>query len=89
MPNVVIGSKKGWKSGNERRHAIVQDKVFIGANTTLVGAITIGKEAVIGAGSVVLSDVLPHTTVAGVPACIIYDSAIVDQMIDQASSGGK
>ena len=44
------------------------DAVLIGAGAKLIGNIVIGEGAKIGAGSVVLDDVGPHTTVAGVPA---------------------
>lgn len=57
-------------SGNETgdRHPKVESGVMIGAGAKLLGNITIGTGAKIGAGSVVLDDVPPHTTVAGVPA---------------------
>jgi UDP-2-acetamido-3-amino-2,3-dideoxy-glucuronate N-acetyltransferase len=43
----------------------------IGSNATILCGITIGENALIGAGSVVTKDVPPHTVVAGVPAKII------------------
>lgn len=57
-------------TGNEvgDRHPKIHSGVLIGAGAKLIGNITIGKCAKIGAGSVVLDDVPPHTTVAGVPA---------------------
>lgn len=57
-------------TGNETgdRHPKVQSGVLIGAGAKLIGNIKIGKCAKIGAGSVVLEDVPPHTTVVGVPA---------------------
>ena len=42
--------------------------ILIGAGAKLLGNIKIGEGAKIGAGSVVLSDVPPHTTFVGVPA---------------------
>ncbi len=51
-----------------KRHPTVEDGVQIGANATLLGAITIGENAAVGAGSVVNTDVETETTVAGVPA---------------------
>jgi serine O-acetyltransferase len=41
---------------------------MIGAGAKVLGNITVGEGAKIGAGSVVLEDVAPFTTVAGVPA---------------------
>lgn len=47
----------------------VGDDVFVGANATIIhGGITIGQGATIGAGAVVIDDVPPGATVAGVPA---------------------
>ena len=50
------------------RHPKVMSGVLIGAGAKLIGNIKIGTGAKIGAGSVVLDDVEPHTTVVGVPA---------------------
>ena len=41
---------------------------MIGANSCVIGPITIGNNAQIGAGSVVLHDVMDNEVVAGVPA---------------------
>ena len=58
----------GCGSGRGRRHPTVEDDVLISAGAKLLGNITVGRGAKIAAGSVVLSDVVAHTTVAGVPA---------------------
>jgi len=50
------------------RHPQVGDGVLIAAGAKLLGPIRIGAGAKIAAGSVVLDDVAPHATVAGVPA---------------------
>jgi serine O-acetyltransferase len=55
-----------------KRHPTVCDCVFIGNNANLLGNITIGENSRIGAGSVVLTDVPPNSTVVGVPAHIVY-----------------
>jgi serine O-acetyltransferase len=55
-----------------KRHPTVCDGVFIGNNANLLGNITIGENSRVGAGSVVLSDVPPNSTVVGVPAHIVY-----------------
>lgn len=49
-------------------HTLVKRGASIGSGSTLLGGITIGENAMVGAGSVVTSDVLPGTTVAGNPA---------------------
>ena len=53
------------------RHPIIRSGVLIGAGAKILGRVEIGTGAKIGAGSVVLNDVPPHTTVAGVPAVIV------------------
>ncbi|NLB62766.1 MAG: serine O-acetyltransferase [Fibrobacter sp.] len=68
LHGVTLGGT-GKEKGD--RHPKVCDGVMIGAHAQLLGNIRIGKGAKIGAGAVVLSDVPPRTTVAGVPATII------------------
>ncbi len=60
-------------TGKERgkRHPTIDDDVVIGAEAVLLGPIYVGKEARIGAGSVVLKSVPPRCTVVGVPARIV------------------
>jgi len=53
------------------RHPKVRKGVLIGAGAEILGNVEIGEGAKVGAGSVVLTDVPPHVTVAGVPAVIV------------------
>lgn len=53
------------------RHPKVRKGVLIGAGAKILGNVEIGECARVGAGSVVLEDVPPHVTVAGVPARIV------------------
>lgn len=62
----------GTGKGHGKRHPTVCDGVFIGNNANLLGNITVGENSRVGAGSVVLSDVPPNSTVVGVPAHIVY-----------------
>ncbi len=62
----------GTGKGHGRRHPTVCDGVFIGNNANVLGNITVGENSRVGAGSVVLSDVPPNSTVVGVPAHIVY-----------------
>lgn len=68
MQSVTLGGT-GKEHGD--RHPKVDDGVLISAGAKILGNIRIGEGAKVGAGSVVLQDVPPHTTVAGVPAKII------------------
>lgn len=62
---VTLGGT-GKDSG--KRHPTIGDNVLIGAGTKVFGPLTVGANAKIGGGSVVLHDVAPNTTVVGVPA---------------------
>jgi serine O-acetyltransferase len=53
------------------RHPKICDGVLISAGAKILGNIRVGQGAKVGAGSVVLEDVPPHTTVAGVPAKVV------------------
>ena len=61
-------------TGKERgkRHPTLCDNVFVGNNSNILGNITIGENSRVGAGSVVLRDVPPNSTVVGVPAHVVY-----------------
>ncbi|MCK4649166.1 transferase [bacterium] len=52
---------------------IIKKRAKIGANATILPGVTIGKNSLIGAGSVVVKDVGPNKVVAGSPARVIKD----------------
>ena len=52
---------------------VVKSGASIGSSTTLLCGITVGENAIIGAGSVVTKDVPPNTIVAGNPARILKE----------------
>jgi serine O-acetyltransferase len=56
-----------------KRHPTLENGVTIGANATLLGPITVGREASVGAGSVLLEPVPPRCTAIGVPAQVVGD----------------
>lgn len=66
--NTTIGAK-GFNGAKDS--PIIEDDVIIGPNSCIIGHITIGKSAIIGAGAVVVKDVPAGTTVVGNPARII------------------
>jgi len=72
MQSVTLGGT-GKEHGD--RHPKVRSGVLISAGAKVLGNIEIGECAKIGAGSVVLKDVAPRTTVAGVPAKVICSTA--------------
>ncbi len=62
----------GTGKGHGKRHPTICDRVFIGNNANILGNVTVGENSRVGAGSVVLTDVPPNSTVVGVPAHIVY-----------------
>ena len=62
----------GTGKGHGKRHPTICDGVFIGNNANILGNICVGENSRVGAGSVVLDDVPPNSTVVGVPAHIVY-----------------
>ena len=64
------GVTVGWDYRGDRR-PIIGDDVFIGAGAKILGAVTIGDGARIGANAVVVCDVPPGATAVGVPARIV------------------
>lgn len=68
LHGVTLGGT-GKQQGD--RHPKVRHGVLIGASASIIGNIEIGEGAKVGAGSVVMKDVPPHVTVAGVPAEIV------------------
>jgi len=57
-----------------KRHPTLRDGVFVGNNANILGNIVIGENSRVGAGSVVVRDVPPDSTVVGVPAHIVYQN---------------
>lgn len=69
--NVTIGSRQfGMVTGAPT----IGDEVIIYPGACIIGKITIGAQAIIGAGSIVLTDVPPNTVVAGNPARVVGET---------------
>jgi serine O-acetyltransferase len=64
------------------RHPKVRQGVLIGAGAKILGNIEIGEGSKIGAGSVVLDPVPPHTTVAGIPAEIVGRAEVASPALE-------
>ena len=87
LHSVTLGGT--GKAGGDR-HPKIGDGVLIGAGAKVLGNIQVGAGARIASGSVVLTEVPPRCTVAGVPAkavgsCCEKPSESMDQMFDIAS----
>ena len=61
----------GVSTSRGKRHPTIGDNVVVGANATILGNITIGNNVKIGAGSVVVKDVPPDSTVVGIPGKVV------------------
>ncbi len=76
---VVLG---GTSKKSGKRHPTLESNVEIGANGILLGPITVGEGARVGAGSVVTKSVPPATTAVGVPAQLSRDRNKVKEEFD-------
>lgn len=85
LHGVTLG---GTGNGIGKRHPTIGEGVLISSGAKILGNITVGDGAKVGAGSVVLESVPSHVTVAGVPAKVVgrpaekNPSLFMDQQID-------
>lgn len=70
-PVDVAGIKIGDEIVDENSYVEIQDDVFIGFGAVVLPNVTIGRGAVIGANSVVSTDIPPFSVAAGAPARVI------------------
>lgn len=66
LQNVTLGD-----NGSQPGMPTIEDDVYIGAGAKIIGPVTIGRGAVIGANSVVTKDIPAGSIAAGIPARII------------------
>jgi serine O-acetyltransferase len=66
----------GTGKAHGKRHPTLEDNVVVGAGAKVLGAITVGSNTRIGAGSVVLRDVAPDSTVVGIPGRVVHQSGV-------------
>jgi serine O-acetyltransferase len=64
------GKEKG------KRHPTIEDNVLIATGAKVLGSITVGKNSKVGAGSVVLKEVPPNSTVVGIPGRVVIRDGI-------------
>ena len=86
LHSVTLG---GTGKEEEDRHPKIEDGVLIGAGAKVLGNIRIGHCSRIAAGSVVLSDVPPCKTVAGIPAKIVGEAGCDQPAISMNHMLGK
>ena len=70
----------GTTTNTERRHPTVEDGVVIGAGAKVLGAITVGRDARVGANAVVVKDVPAGVTVVGIPAQVAVPYSNTEQI---------
>ena len=67
----VYNPRSAIRRMDELRPTLVKKGASIGSSATLLCGITVGENAIVGAGSVVITDVPPNTIVAGNPARVL------------------
>lgn len=73
------------RSATYGRPIVIEDKAWIGINSTILPGVRIGYGAIVGAGSVVTKDVPPMTIVAGNPAKFIKKSKLNEEITSSCS----
>jgi len=66
----------GTGKDDGKRHPTLEENVVVGAGAKVLGAITIGANTRIGAGSVVVRDVANDCTVVGIPGRVVHQSGV-------------
>lgn len=71
---VTLGAVGWWRDASrapgERRHPCIGDRVVLGAGATVLGPVTVGDDALVGATSLVLYDVPAGARVRAAPAAV-------------------
>lgn len=67
-----------------KRHPTIEDNVMISAGAKVLGPFTVGANSKIGAGSIVLKEVPPNSTVVGVPGRVVKLNGVRVDDLDQA-----
>ena len=65
----------GTSTERIKRHPTIEDSVSIFSGATILGPVTVGRHSRVGAGSVLVSSVPPHSTVVGIPGKVVKSEA--------------
>ncbi|MBD5604073.1 MAG: serine O-acetyltransferase [Candidatus Eremiobacteraeota bacterium] len=84
----------GTSLAGGKRHPTIGNDVVIGTNASILGAITVGDGARVGAGSVVVRDVPARATVVGIPGRIVLQdgrpvASVSAQRVDMPDPQGQ
>lgn len=78
--NVTLG---GTGKDTGKRHPTLGNNVLVGSGAKVLGPFTVGDNARIAAGAVVLNEVPANATAVGVPARVVKINGIKSEMLDQ------
>ncbi len=82
--NVTIQGGITIGTHDERHFPTIEDDVLLGAGCRIIGAVTVGWGAKVGANAVVVKDVPAHATAVGVPARIVGQESELPSRISAA-----
>jgi serine O-acetyltransferase len=69
----------GTSTARIKRHPTIEDSVTIFSGAAVLGPVTVGRHSRVGAGSVLVSSVPPHSTVVGIPGRVVKHEAVHTQ----------
>lgn len=77
---VLSGLVQSFNTGTIKQPVVIEDNVWLGAKSTVLGGVTIGKGAIVAAGAVVIKDVPKGAYVGGVPAKVLKFRDGIDEL---------
>ena len=75
-PDGGMQTDEDWRVAKTR----VREQASIGSNATILGGVTVGRNALVGAGAVVSRDVPDYAIVAGVPGRVVGDTRNLESL---------
>jgi acetyltransferase-like isoleucine patch superfamily enzyme len=79
-----IDSSRRPHETNEKGDVVIGSDVWVGYGATIIGPVTIGDGAIIGAGALVISDIPAYAVAVGVPAKIVkyrFEEQIIKKLL--------